>query len=218
MHIVVNGANRGIGLEICRQSLDNGHRVTALCRETSEALEELTPKNKGLRVVEGVDVTKDLELRGVDGIDWLFLNAGIWRTETLEDLNFETIREQFEVNSLGPLRLFQALSGCLGAGSKVAIMTSQMGSMGDNSSGGRYGYRMSKAALNAAGVSLARDLRDREIAVALLHPGYVATDMTNHQGSTTPAQSVRGLFEVMEALTLEESGGLWNFRGECLPW
>ncbi len=219
MHTVVNGANRGIGLEICRQSLAREHRVTALCRSPSTELRSLAAVGPSVcEVIEGVDVTLELELDGVTAIDWLILNAGIWRTESLEDLNFETIREQFEVNSLGPLRLFAALSDQLRAGSKVGLMTSQMGSMGDNSSGGRYGYRMSKAALNAAGVSLAQDLREREIAVAVLHPGYVATDMTNHRGTITPAQSVCGLFAVMDALTLEDSGGFWNFRGERLPW
>lgn len=213
MHVVVTGSNRGIGLEFCRQSKERGHKVTALCRHSSTALEQL-----GVTVIEGVDVSKTPALPDVAPIDWLILNAGIWRTESLNDMNFDTIREQFEVNALGPLRIFNALSHKLRAGSKIGLMTSQMGSIADNSSGGRYGYRMSKAALNAAGVSLAFDLRTRDISVALLHPGYVATDMTDHHGSTSPRDSVAGLFAVMERLDLSNSGGFWNFRGQRLPW
>ena len=93
-----------------------------------------------------------------------------------------------------------------------------MGSIADNGSGGAYGYRMSKAALNAAGVSLARDLSGRAIAVALLHPGYVKTDMTGQSGNVTAQQSAKQLIERIEALTLAESGGFWHANGERLPW
>lgn len=214
MHIVVTGGNRGIGLEFCRQSKERGHQVTALCRNSSPDLDRLE-----VSVIEGVDVAHaPPPFPELPPIDWLILNAGIWRTETINDMNFSTMREQFEVNALGPLRIFDALAHKLKPGSKVGLMTSQMGSIADNSSGGRYGYRMSKAALNAAGVSLAFDLRTRDISVALLHPGYVATDMTDHHGTTTPRESVNGLFAVMERLNLENSGGFWNFRGQTLPW
>lgn len=200
-------------MEFCRQASEAGHRVTALCREASAELSAL-----GVEVIEGVEVASPPSLPDVGAIDWLVLNAGIWRTENLDSLNFDTIEEQFRVNALGPLRMFEALRSHVGPGAKVGLMTSQMGSMSDNTSGGRYGYRMSKAALNAAGVSLAHDLRPRGIAVALLHPGYVATDMTQHQGAIFPEESVRGLFGVMERLTLETSGTFWNYRGEQLPW
>lgn len=213
MHIVVSGSNRGIGLEFCRQAAEAGHRVTALCREASEELKALD-----VYVVEGVDVADPPSLPELEAIDWLILNAGIWRTENLDSLNFATIEEQFRVNALGPLRMFEALRSHVGPGAKVGLMTSQMGSMSDNTSGGRYGYRMSKAALNAAGVSLSHDLRPQGVAVALLHPGYVATDMTDHKGAISPAESVRGLFGVMERLTLESSGTFWNYRGEQLSW
>ncbi len=213
MHIVISGSNRGIGLEFCRQASAAGHKVTALCREASEELKSL-----GVEVVEGVDVAAPPSLPDLGVIDWLILNAGIWRTENLDSLNFATIEEQFQVNALGPLRMFEALRSHVGPGAKVGLMTSQMGSMADNTSGGRYGYRMSKAALNAAGVSLAHDLRTHGVAVALLHPGYVATDMTQHMGAITTEESVRGLFGVMERLTVETSGTFWNYRGEQLPW
>lgn len=213
MHVVVTGSNRGIGLELCRQCQRNGWKVTALCRASSAQLDDL-----GVDVVTGVDVARPAALPELAPIDWLILNAGIWRTESLGDMNFDTIIEQLEVNALGPLRIFDALSHLLASGSKIGLMTSQMGSIADNTSGGRYGYRMSKAALNAAGVSLAYDLRSRGVAVALLHPGYVATDMTDHHGTTSAEDSVRGLLQVMHNLNLDNSGGFWNFRGQMLPW
>lgn len=187
--------------------------MTALCRKTSPELASL-----GVTVIEGVDVSESGKLPDLEPIDWLIANAGIWRTEDLDSLNYETMLEQFQVNALGPLRTVEALLDHLSSGSKVGLMTSQMGSIADNTSGGRYGYRMSKAALNAASVSLAHDLKSRGIAVALLHPGYVATDMTHHRGTIGPEESVRGLVGVMERLSLDNSGGFWNYRGEGLPW
>ena len=173
---IVTGANRGIGLALCTQLVERGDTVIAACRQASEGLRAL-----GVRIEEGVDVTEGAavaalndRLEGVD-VDVLVNNSGILRGERLDDLNFETIREQFEVNAMGPLRVTSALLGRLRAGSKVAIVTSRMGSIADNDSGGAYGYRMSKAAVNAAGKSLALDLRARDIAVALLHPGWVRT-------------------------------------------
>lgn len=213
MHVVITGANRGIGLELCRQFSSQGDKVTALCRETSAELQTLN-----IEVIEGVDVTDPPELSGIEEIDWLVLNAGIWRDESLDNLNFETIKEQFEVNSLGPLRMFDKLADSLKQGSKVFLMTSQMGSMADNTSGGRYGYRVSKAALNCFGVSLAHDLKSREIAVGLLHPGYVATDMTNYRGTISPQESVSGLMRVMNRWEMANSGEFKNYRGDSLPW
>jgi len=213
MHIVINGANRGIGLEFSRQIAARGEKVTALCRESSSELQSLD-----VTVIEGFDVTDPPDVEGLEKVDWLILNAGIWRDETLEHMDFESIRLQLEVNTLGPLRSYQKLSSYLDAGSKIGIMTSLMGSMTENSSGGRYGYRMSKAALNSAAVSMAHDLKSREIAVALLHPGYVATDMTSYKGTTQPEDSVAGLIQVMDQLNLGTSGTWWDFRGREIPW
>ena len=213
LHIVVGGANRGIGLEFCRQAKAKGHRVTALCRSRSEALDSLE-----ISVIDQVEVTSPPSFDSLGSVDWLILNAGIWRDESLPDLNFDTIREQFEVNTLGPLKLYQKLSPHLSDGSKIGLMSSLMGSLDNNTSGGRYGYRISKAALNCAGVSLAHDLKESGIAVGLLHPGYVATDMTKYKGTITPEESVKGLFQVMEQLDLDNSGSFWNYRGETLAW
>lgn len=216
---VVTGANRGIGLELCRQLAARGDEVVAACRKRSKALDEL----RDVRVEPEIDVAADASvarlaerLKG-ERIDVLINNAGILERMGLDDLDFDSIRKQFEINSLGPLRVTRALLPSLGAGSKVAIITSLMGSIGDNDSGGHYGYRMSKAAVNAAGVSLAHDLRGRKIAVAILHPGFVATDMTGGGGGPVE-ESARGLIERIDEVTLETSGGFWHADGRGLPW
>jgi NAD(P)-dependent dehydrogenase (short-subunit alcohol dehydrogenase family) len=217
---VVTGANRGIGLALTSLLKRRGYDVVAACRSGSPALTELSAS-----VVDGVDVAEQAgigklaaALAGRD-IDLLINNAGILRWETgLDQLDFEAVREQFEVNALGPLRVTQALRGRLRKGSKVALITSRMGSIGDNSSGGTYGYRMSKAALNMAGKSLAHDLKGAGIAVAVLHPGMVKTEMIAGHGQIEPEDAARGLLARIDALTLENSGGFWHQNGEVLPW
>ena len=216
--ILITGANRGIGLELCRQLADRGDEVIAVCRVAGKQLNALN-----LRMIEGVDVSATESVRGlqnqagIDGLDWLINNAGILSVESLDSLDFEAMERQFTVNALGPLRVTAALLPKLGPGSKVGIITSRMGSVEDNTSGGYYGYRMSKAAVNMAGMNLARDLEERRIAVALLHPGMVATDMTGGRG-VTPEQSAGGLIKRMDALDMSNSGSFWHAEGERLPW
>ena len=215
---LVTGASRGIGLELCRQLSARGDTVVAACREATPALRET-----GCRVVDGVDVTDPASLKrladtlGDTRLDVLVNNAGILSVESLGDLDYGTMLEQFEVNALGPLRVTETLLPRMGKGSKIAIITSRMGSIADNGSGGYYGYRMSKAAVNAAGVSLARDLADRGIAVLLLHPGMVATDMTGRSG-IPPAQSAGMLIARIDSLGLAETGSFHHANGEPLPW
>jgi NAD(P)-dependent dehydrogenase (short-subunit alcohol dehydrogenase family) len=164
---------------------------------------------------ESVGSLRDL-LEG-EPLDWLINNAGILSVERLDSLDFQAMERQFKVNSLGPLRITAALRANLAEGAKVGIVTSRMGSIEDNTSGGYYGYRMSKAAVNMAGMSLARDLRDQGVAVALLHPGMVATDMTGGQG--VPAeQSAAGLIQRMDELDITTSGSFWHAQGERLPY
>src|SRR5690606_28310609 len=171
-----------------------------------------------------VDVTDDravaglVERLGGERVDVVVNNAGILASEALGRLDFDSIRRQLEVNALGPLRVTQALVPLIPRGGKVAIVTSRMGSIADNASGGSYGYRMSKAAVNIAGVSLARDLADRGIAVVLLHPGYVRTRMTGHNGNVEPTEAAAGLLARIDALTLETSGQFLHANGESLPW
>jgi len=217
--VVITGANRGIGLELARQYKQRGDDVVAACRKLSDELAKLE-----VEVVEGVDVA-DAAAVGqlasrLEGrtVDVLVNGAGILSDESLGDLDFDRIRAQFEVNSLGPLRVTAALRGNLGQGSKVAIITSRMGSIEDNTSGGRYGYRMSKAAVNMAGRSLANDLKDDGVAVAILHPGFVRTEMTGHQGLIDPPESAAGLIARIDEVTLETTGTFWHTNGEVIPW
>jgi NAD(P)-dependent dehydrogenase (short-subunit alcohol dehydrogenase family) len=218
--VVVTGANRGIGLEYCKQFLARGDEVIALCRQSSEALVALN-----CRVEEGIDVSSDEcaaiireRLNDVSQVDVLVNNAGLLTDETLKDLNYERIRSQFEINTLGPLRVTEALKDKLGRGAKIAMMTSRMGSVTDNTSGSRYGYRISKAGLNIASVSLAHDLNPLGVAVAILHPGFVKTDMTGMGGLIDTEESVNGLIQRIDGLSLENSGTFWHSNGEILPW
>ncbi len=214
---LVTGANRGIGLELCRCLQARGETVIAVCRQNSPKLDGL-----GVQVVTGIDVGSDAavaslanNLQGVN-IDVLINNAGVLATDSLENLNLEGMRRQFEINSLGPLRVTAALLPQIPPGGKVAIITSRMGSIADNTSGGYYGYRMSKAAANMVGMSLARDLKYRQIAVAVLHPGLVNTGMTNT--GIPPAQAAAGLIARIDELNLENTGTFWHANGEILPW
>lgn len=219
-HILVTGANRGIGLEFCRQYKARGDSVVGACRESSPELDAL-----GVRVVAGVDVADDDSVRRLadalenEPLDLLVNNAGILTVESLEDLDFDRMRTQFEVNTLGPLRVTSALLPNLRAApaARVAILTSLMGSCADNGSGGYYGYRVSKAGVNAAGVSLARDLAEDQIPVVLLHPGMVATRMTGGRGISVE-ESVSGLVARLDGLGMAQTGTFWHTDGRELPW
>jgi NAD(P)-dependent dehydrogenase (short-subunit alcohol dehydrogenase family) len=217
--VLVTGANRGIGLELCRQLKARGDNVIAVCRASTPELDAL-----GVQVESDVDVTDPKALyalgerrKGVK-LDTLIANAGILQHEELGNLNFGTIEAQLEVNALGPLRTVEAFLNNLHKDSKVVLITSRMGSIGDNTSGGYYGYRMSKAALNAAGMSLAHDLKGRGVAVVTLHPGYVRTDMTGNGGGIAPAESAKMLIARIDALTLQTTGKFLHANGEELPW
>ncbi|MEF8792104.1 SDR family oxidoreductase [Thiohalorhabdus sp.] len=217
--VVITGASRGIGLELARLWHQRGERVIPVCRKASRELQAL-----GLEVREGIDVTRDDDVQRLaeelagERVDVLYNNAGILLDENLADMNFDTMRQQFEINTLGPLRVTHALLPNMGEGAKVGLMTSRMGSIADNDSGGRYGYRMSKAALNAAGKSLSVDLRPRGIAVAVLHPGFVQTGMTQGRGHITPAEAAQRLVERMDELDLQNTGTFWHSDGSVLPW
>ena len=217
--ILITGANRGIGLALTRLYLQRGDRVYAVCRETSTELDQT-----GADIITRIDVTepdniKTLQqhLRGIS-LDLLINNAGIFKKETLDAMDFNAIGEQLAINAIAPLRVTHAMLANLHKGSKVALITSRMGSIGDNGPGSYYGYRMSKAALNAAGKSLALDLKAGGISVAILHPGMVSTRMVGFAGDVSPEQSASGLAARIDALTLTTSGTFWHANGEMLPW
>lgn len=219
MHIVITGANRGIGLALTQQYCQQGHRVSAVCRDASEAL-----RASGATVIDRVDVTAEAGIArlqsalGDSTIDLLINNAGLLVGDQLGELPWRDIERQFAVNTLGPLRVTQALLGNLPRGAKVALITSRMGSVADNTSGGYYGYRMSKAALNVAGKSLAVDLAPKGVAVALLHPGFVQTAMVNHAGDISAEEAASRLRARIEALNLDNTGEFRHANGELLPW
>jgi len=226
--VVITGANRGIGLAMVKICQQNGDNVYALCRKSSKALDELAT-HTNLNIIESIDISTE---QGVNNavvalkatpIDLLINNAGILRDESLADLNTATISEQFNINALAPLVFSHALLGNLSKGSKIAMITSRMGSLTDNTSGGRYGYRMSKAALNIASVSLAQDLAPKGISVGIYHPGYVQTDMVNTLGKTDNGDissdvAAARLLSLMDSLTLANSGIFKHSNGETLPW
>lgn len=216
--ILITGANRGIGLQLCKQYNERGDDVIAVCRRPSDELLAL-----GVRVIENIDVSDgksvDVLKRQLAGetIDVLLNNAGVLKGDRFDALDYSAIREQFEVNTLGPLRVTERLAGNLREGSKVVIVSSRVGSIEDNGSGRNYGYRLSKTAVNMVGTNLKHDLHPRGIAVALLHPGLVATEMTGSRG-IDPADSARGLIQRIDDLNLENSGGFWHAEGYTLPW
>lgn len=217
--IAITGTSRGIGLELVRQLVARGDQVIALCRTSSPELQELN-----IEIHDGIDVADDACMSilqnklGGKKIDYIVNNAGLLTRETLEDLDFERIRKQFEVNTLGPLRVSKALLPNLSDGSKIFIVSSRVGSLADNSSGGNYGYRMSKTAVNMGGLNLAHDLKAKGIGVFLLHPGYVRTEMTGNHGNIEPSEAASGLIARIDELTLEKTGTFWHAEGYELPW
>ncbi len=217
-NILVTGGNRGIGLEICKQMVARGANVYATSRGPSEALADT-----GVTLIPAIDVADSAAIEqlaiAMDGVklDILLNNAGVLTRESLNDMNFERILHQFQVNAMGPLRVTHALLANLSKDSKVAIVTSRVGSIEDNSSGNNYGYRMSKSAANMAGKNLALDLGKLGIPVVMLHPGLVATEMTGGTG-VDPALAAEGIIRQIDQLTMETTGTFWHAEGYQLPW
>ena len=215
---LVTGANRGIGLEICRQLVERGDRVIAACRSVSNGLTSLD-----VQVEEGVDVSSEESVAhlvrrlGGQPIDWLINNAGVLTRETLSSMDYGAVRLQFEVNALGPLNVALAFRRRLHIGSRVINISSRLGSISDNESGDDYGYRMSKAAQNMLTSNLAIELGKEGICVVAMHPGIVATEMTGNQG--TPADEVAGDFKrTIGGLEMARSGSFLDRFGEEIPW
>jgi len=215
---LITGCNRGIGLQLAIQLRDRGDNVFGVCRTASPVLKSL-----GIRIIDGIDVSDGESVHalksalGDEPLDILINNAGILLRDSFGDIDYDAMMRQYEVNTLGPLRVTEALADNLHEGSKVAIVSSRVGSIDDNGSGGNWGYRASKTAVNMIGTNLMHELKPRGIAVALLHPGLVATDMTGQQGISA-ADSARGLIERINELNLENTGGFWHAEGYVLPW
>ncbi len=218
--IMIVGSNRGIGLALTKEYAKD-YEVTALCRKSSKDLDALD----NVTVIEGADVSDVTSLEKIaaqlkgQSFDMLLHVSGIWRDDNLfSDVNWDHFTESFEVNAIAPLKTVNAFRHLLPKGSKIGLMSSRMGSIEDNTSGDKYSYRMSKCALNCAGKGLSIDLKSDGINVAVLHPGYVQTDMTNGSGHLTPKESAVGIMKVMESLDYKVSGHFFHSNGEELPW
>ncbi len=217
---LITGANRGIGLELVRQLKDRGEDVIATCRSASPELKALSVRvETNIDITSGDSVIKLREALNDIKIDVLIQNAGIAEFNSLSNLDPQSITHQFEVNALSPLCCVQTMLSKLNKPAKIALISSRMGSIEDNSSGGSYGYRMSKVALCMAGKSLSIDLKARDISVAILHPGLVSTRMTGFTSNgIQPKESVKGLIQRIDELTLENTGTFWHSNGDILPW
>lgn len=219
MLIVITGANRGIGLSLAAQYKSRGNHVIAAVRKSSKELDAT-----GAEVAADIDVTSDAAVNrlrqqiGDRKVDILISNAGALTSEHMDDMDFDRIRAQFEINTLGPLRVIHTLQDCLQQGAKVGILTSRVGSMTDNGYGGNYGYRLSKAAANMVGKNLSIDLAPKGVAVFLLHPGWCATKLVNYRGTTPPGEAASGIIERLDNLTIEQTGTFWHAEGYELPW
>lgn len=229
MHFLVTAGNRGLGLEFVKQLTERGERVTTTARspDAADELQTLAERLGDQLDVHQLDVTDPdsvarLEDRVSDEtIDVLINNAGrLSRGGSPEDFNFDDIRGDFEVNAVGTLRVTEACMPALerGDGAKIINITSKMGSIADNGSGGSYAYRMSKAALNMATRSLAHDLASRGIIATMFHPGWVQTRMGGENALITPERSIRNMLEVIDDLTPADSGCFYEWNGDEVPW
>lgn len=217
--VLITGANRGIGFALTQEYLAQAWRVIAVCRTTSAELSVTSAQ-----VIAGIDVTSAADVQNLAGqlagvrLDLLINNAGILHHDHLGGLDYNNVTQQFLVNAQAPLQVTEALLNHLNEGAKIAFITSRMGSIADNTSGGYYGYRMSKAALNAAAKSLSLDLKPRGISVAILHPGYVQTAMVSFGGDISASESAQRLSKRITELNLKNTGGFWHSNGDSLPW
>ncbi len=229
--IVVTGASRGLGLEFVVQWLRAGHEVAALLRrpEDSAELRALAGEFGAQLSVHACDVAVPASIEAAshevaqrwDGVDWLVNNAGVSGFRgPLVEMDFDEMASVLAINAIGPLRMTGAFLPMLrrSRDAKVVMITSRMGSIADNSSGGVYAYRMSKAALNMAGRNLMMELQGDGIAVFLMHPGWVQTDMGGAAAPLTITDSVASMIRVLDGLGMEQSGGFYDFEGNELPW
>lgn len=225
--ILITGANRGIGLEYVRQYAESGSQVYATVRDPAQAtsLQQLAAEysNVVLLTLDVADITTIRDLAGqlsAITVDILISNAGTYPESRFGKTDPQAWLHAFQVNTLTTYYLAEAFLPQLRRASqaKLIAMTSKMGSIEDNSSGGEYIYRSSKTALNMVVKSLALDLKEFNIAVAALHPGWVRTDMGGPNGLIDTATSVRGLRQVIEQLTCEQSGQFIAYDSKLIPW
>lgn len=218
--VLITGANRGIGLAFARAFAARGDTVVGTAREpaTADDLRASGAEVEELDVTDDASVSALAERLSGRRVDLLINNAGILRRDRLDTADAQSLLRQFDVNALGPLRVTKAMVSNLRLSShpRVVNLTSRMGSIGDNSSGGFYGYRASKAALNAITRSLAIDLAP--VPVICVHPGYVRSRMTGNQGDLTPEEAVERMLPLLDRLDRTQSGKFFHRDGHELPW
>lgn len=221
--VLVTGANRGIGLEFARQFSEAGATVIGTARRPDAAndLRDLGVRIEQLDVTDADSVAALAEAIGDDSIDVLINNAGIGRNgPSVESTSIDDVIDVLQVNTVGPMRVTQALLPAMRAGDRKLIVniSSRLGSIEANGNGGFYGYRESKAALNMFTRSLAAELRRDGFTCIAMSPGWVRTDMGGPQATLTPAQSISGMIKVMGTLTVDDSGLFYNYAGNQLDW
>ena len=224
--VLIAGANRGIGLEFARQYAADGWTVIAGCRRPDEA-NDLKGLDGDVQVhaVDTTDATEVGSFKGAVGdrpLDLVIANAGVYGGDHQQagDIDFDAMAHTLAVNTVGPLRVAEAFTANLKSakGAKLVAITSQMGSIDDNGSGGFIAYRASKAGLNAAWKSVALALAPDGVTAIVMHPGWVQTDMGGEKAPTTPEQSVTGMREVIAGLGVDDAGTFRAFDGRTLPW
>lgn len=217
--VLITGANRGIGLALTHEYRNKDDDVIAVCRQSSKALQDLGPT-----IIDNIDLTEANDRKKLaekvrnETIDVLINCAGAWCDGSLEHFDPPMVIDNYAINAVSPVDFTLQLLPYMSQKGKVIFITSKMGSIADNHSGGRYGYRMSKAALNAVGKSLSVDLKPYEKSVALIHPGWVQTRMGGPNGLIDAQQSAKGVYNVIEQLTLEQTGQFFNYDGSIIPW
>ncbi len=220
---LVTGCDKGIGRAIALNVHERGDTVIAACLGDSEELRE-----RGLQVESNIDVTDSACLKALatrlgkaaTKIDVVLNNAGVLGVDKLGEIDYGDMHREFDINALGPLRVTEALLKCLNDGAKVGIITSRVGSLNDNGSGGLYAYRVSKCAANMVGVNLFHDLKKRGQTVVMLHPGMVATDLSKgfEADFIEPEEAAAGLIRQVDEAKLGEQPEFHHANGELLPW
>ena len=228
--VLVTGANRGLGLEFARQYAADGWRVHAACRAPNDAkdLQKAAAGSGGRVHLLALDVTDTTSVRsaagalGGEAIDVLVNNAGVGgpRNERLGRLDYAAWERVLDVNTLGPMRVIEAFVDNVAKSreKKIVTITSGMGSIADNTSGGAYAYRTSKAAVNMVVKSLSLDLAPRGIVCVVMNPGWVRTDMGGPRGTLSPQDSIRAMRGVIAALKPGDTGKFFNYNGKSYPW
>lgn len=229
--ILITGSNRGLGLEWVRQFAHQGWEVIATCRfpEAAEELAELAGAHANISIRK-LDVTRHAQIDDLRAwlqgrpVDLLINNAGVyferWGKDKLGGIDYGDWQTTFSVNTLGAMRMSEALIDNLAASEKklIVTITSHMGSIEDITSPNDYAYRSSKAALNAAMVGLSHEVRERGVGVLLLHPGWVSTRMGGASAPYTPEESVQGMRRMISRFDMSRSGNFYRFDGERMPW